>query len=514
MHYCIEANLYFYSVIVMGVSIDLYTISFFILLGIVRGCVIIWSYHYMDGELAYKRFICLLIGFIIRMVFLIFFSNLVMTLIGWDGLGLTSFLLVIYYKNRKCLGSGMITGLTNRLGDCFFLCGLGFAVAHGNHAILLSLLTVLSLTKSAQVPFSAWLPSAMAAPTPVRALVHSSTLVTAGVYVLIRYCHSDAGTLINIGTLTMVMAGAVACAERDLKKVVALSTLSQLGLIIVSLGAYEKSYCFFHIISHAFFKALLFICVGTCIHFVYGTQDFRSFNSLWTSLMLSTFITVSSLSLMGFFFTAGFFSKESILELLYFGGFGSWSLFFFLLGVGQTSFYSSKLVSRVLLYNSFTGSNSYMQGGESTKVKVPLYVLGTFRLIFGYTQSGHCRLFIAPLSPYEKTLPTILISVGALSGYLLARLRSPLLRSMFYLTPFNQFFPSTTVITEPQKALDKGRIETGRLFIRTLSTVVTEYSTAVRAGLRVILITFFLYGKYSKNCLLSRMWGWWWSPYQ
>ena len=120
----------------------------------------------------------------------------------------------------------------------------------------------------------------MAAPTPVRALVHSSTLVTAGVYVLIRYCHSDAGTLINLGTLTMLMAGTVACAERDLKKVVALSTLSQLGLIIVSLGAYEKSYCFFHMISHAFFKALLFICVGTCIHSVYGTQDFRSFNSL------------------------------------------------------------------------------------------------------------------------------------------------------------------------------------------------------------------------------------------
>ena len=154
----------------------------------------------------------------------------------------------------------------------------------------------------------------MAAPTPVRALVHSSTLVTAGIYVLIRYCINDTGPLLFIGRCTMVMAGLRACAERDLKKVVALSTLSQLGVMIISLGAHEKSYCFFHLMSHAYFKALLFICVGVCIHTVYGTQDFRNFNKLRSSLHIAVFAAVANLSLMGFTFTSGFYRKDRILE--------------------------------------------------------------------------------------------------------------------------------------------------------------------------------------------------------
>ena len=156
----------------------------------------------------------------------------------------------------------------------------------------------------------------MAAPTPVRALVHSSTLVTAGVYVLIRYCYSDIRSLLFIGSCTMTIAGIGACAESDLKKVVALRTLSQLGVIIVSLGALEKSYCFFHLISHACFKALLFMCVGACIHSVYGTQDYRSFNKLRPTLYVSLFASVANISLIGFVFTSGFYRKDIILEVL------------------------------------------------------------------------------------------------------------------------------------------------------------------------------------------------------
>jgi len=116
-----------------------------------------------------------------------------------------------------------------------------------------------------------------------------------------------------------MMAGIGACAERDIKKVVALRTLSQLGVIITSLGAREKSYCFFHLISHAYFKALLFVCVGTCIHTVYGTQDFRSFNSLGSTLYVAVFSAVANLSLMGFLYSSGFYRKDIILEVL-FGG--------------------------------------------------------------------------------------------------------------------------------------------------------------------------------------------------
>lgn len=155
----------------------------------------------------------------------------------------------------------------------------------------------------------------MAAPTPVSALVHSSTLVTAGVYMMIRHRHYESWYLTVLGITTMTMAGLRACAERDLKKVVALRTLSQLGVIMASLGVSAKSLCFFHLITHASFKALLFICVGVCIHSFYGTQDSRSFGGC-SILLHSTFLIVSTLSLIGFAFTSGFYRKDAILEKL------------------------------------------------------------------------------------------------------------------------------------------------------------------------------------------------------
>jgi len=142
----------------------------------------------MDGEPHYRRFLRVVIAFVRSMVLLIFMSTLYGTLIGWDGLGITSFLLVIYYKNRKSLGRRIITALTNRVGDAFLLILLGLSLytAGGPHLCLV-LLLLTAMTKRAQYPFSRWLPAAMAAPTPVRALVHSSTLVTAGVYLLLRF---------------------------------------------------------------------------------------------------------------------------------------------------------------------------------------------------------------------------------------------------------------------------------------------------------------------------------------
>jgi len=139
----------------MSNRVDPYTFSFFSLLGIVGARVGAWSYYYIDGEEAYCRFILLLMSFIVSIVMLIFFSNLFIALIGWDGLGVTSFLLVIYYKNRKCLGSGIITALTNRLGDCLLLCSLGFFfIAQGAHLMILALIICLRITKRAQFPFS------------------------------------------------------------------------------------------------------------------------------------------------------------------------------------------------------------------------------------------------------------------------------------------------------------------------------------------------------------------------
>jgi len=245
-----------------------------------------------------------------------------------------------------------------------------------NHNLVtLLLLLGLRLTKRAQIPFSSWLPAAMAAPTPVRALVHSSTLVTAGVYILIRYCDTDLKPLLFIGRTTILMAGLCACMERDLKKVVAIRTLSQLGVMIVSLGAMEKSYCFFHLMSHASFKALLFICVGVCIHSGYGTQEYRSYRILWPNMHLSVAFIFANLTLIGFFFTSGFYSKDIILESIYTDGQYAWATFIFLVGIGFTCFYSCKIIYTIeKIYDN--GVAPCTIGGLRWLVKFPLISLG------------------------------------------------------------------------------------------------------------------------------------------
>ena len=175
----------------LGVTVDVWSLRFYSLLGLISGAVVGWAYYYIDGEPYFRRFLRVVIAFVGSMVILVFINTLFGALVGWDGLGITSFLLVIYFKNRKSLGRGMITALTNRLGDAFLLVllGLAFLPLTATYTLLI-LLLLTAITKSAQYPFRRWLPAAIAAPTPVRALVHSSTLVTAGVYLLLRFNHN------------------------------------------------------------------------------------------------------------------------------------------------------------------------------------------------------------------------------------------------------------------------------------------------------------------------------------
>jgi len=182
-----------YGAVPFGVLADQWRFAFLGLLALVSTCVFFWSYYYMDNDPLYRRFLAILISFVGSIILLVVFSTLYSSLVGWDLLGVTSFLLVVFYKTRKALGRGLITALTNRVGDAVFLVLLGLRAAHMGRFRHLQLVCVivLSMTKRAQYPFSSWLPAAMAAPTPVSALVHSRTLVTAGVYVLLRYNPHD-----------------------------------------------------------------------------------------------------------------------------------------------------------------------------------------------------------------------------------------------------------------------------------------------------------------------------------
>lgn len=264
------------------------------------------------------------------MILLILRPHVVFLIIGWDGLGVTSFLLVIYFNSTKSFNAGFITLITNRVGDALLLISIAtffispsfnslVAGAFRYDNVILWFLVLATITKSAQIPFSAWLPAAMAAPTPVSALVHSSTLVTAGVYLLVRFhgffSITINATLVWVGLLTLLLAGLRALAETDMKKIVALSTLRQLGLITFTVGISLPLVAFFHLLAHAYFKALLFISVGNCIHLARGNQDLRFISLNRTNISWTLrFSIIANFSLIGLPFMRGFYSKDLILE--------------------------------------------------------------------------------------------------------------------------------------------------------------------------------------------------------
>ena len=464
---------------------DHWSIRFFGLLIIISSRVMRWSYYYMSGEENYVRFILIIILFVVRIVILIFFGTLVGALIGWDGLGVTSFLLVIYYKNRKSLGSGIITALSNRLGDCFFLLILGLFFIESEHFYRkVFLLLMASITKSAQIPFSSWLPSAMAAPTPVRALVHSSTLVTAGVYLLLRFNDFTTEWIGFVGGITILIAGVCACVEIDIKKIVALSTLSQLGVIIVSLSTFQKNICFFHLVTHAIFKALLFICVGIAIHTIYGSQDFRSFNNIGKNILHPiNILLMANIALMGFPFMAGFYRKDIIIEYFY----SSYSCFmggvFFLVGIGLTAAYRVKIINLACVGNNRRIPIEIIYGGLSWQVKVPLTVLGLSSIFRGFVVDRFLLTSVVILK-LDKLIPLICVVVGLIVGILLTNYKNKNFSSILIISPIAQKIRHIPVSGEK----DSGFIETfgGSGIIESLKNFYFTFHPLLAISLLVV----------------------------
>nr|QOV03273.1 NADH dehydrogenase subunit 5 [Hydrellia maura] len=357
--------------IVMTFLFDWMSLLFMSFVLMIASLVIYYSKEYMSGDYNINRFIMLVLMFVFSMMLLIISPNLISILLGWDGLGLVSYCLVIYFQNIKSYNAGMLTALSNRIGDVALLLAIAWMLNYGswNYIFYLELMKndfemfmigalvmLAAMTKSAQIPFSSWLPAAMAAPTPVSALVHSSTLVTAGVYLLIRFniLLSDTNLgqfLLLISGLTMFMAGLGANYEFDLKKIIALSTLSQLGLMmsILSMGYYKLA--FFHLLTHALFKALLFMCAGAIIHNMNNNQDIRLMGGMAVHMpMTSACFNVANLALCGMPFLAGFYSKDMILEVVMLSNINMFSFFLYFFSTGLTVCYSFRLV-----YYSMTG---------------------------------------------------------------------------------------------------------------------------------------------------------------
>nr|AVM84904.1 NADH dehydrogenase subunit 5 [Anopheles gambiae] len=450
--------------IVMTFLFDWMSLMFMSFVLLISSLVIFYSNQYMEEDYNINRFILLVLMFVMSMMMLIISPNLISILLGWDGLGLVSYCLVIYFQNVKSYNAGMLTALSNRIGDVALLLAIAWMLNYGSWnyifyldmmknniemMIIGGLVMLAAMTKSAQIPFSSWLPAAMAAPTPVSALVHSSTLVTAGVYLLIRF--NDvlmnwwmAQFLLLVSGLTMFMAGLGANFEFDLKKIIALSTLSQLGLMmsILSMGFYKLA--FFHLLTHALFKALLFMCAGSIIHNMKNSQDIRMMGSLSMSMPLTcSCFNVANLALCGMPFLAGFYSKDLILEMVMLSYVNVFSFFLFFFSTGLTVCYSFRLV-----YYSMTGdfnsSSLHPLNDSGWTMLFSICFLTVMAVIGGSMLSW--LMFLNPAMiclPLEMKLLTLFVCiVGGLMGYLISDVKLFFTNKALYFYNFTNFVGS------------------------------------------------------------------------
>nr|YP_009512588.1 NADH dehydrogenase subunit 5 [Gennadas parvus]AXJ93155.1 NADH dehydrogenase subunit 5 [Gennadas parvus] len=427
--------------VVMTLILDWMSFMFLGFVMFISSMVLYYSGEYMSGDENMNRFMYLVLGFVMSMAFLIISPNLISILLGWDGLGLVSYVLVIYYQNEKSANAGMLTALSNRVGDVAILLGISLFFSCGGWnflfystdlpgskslGLLCGLVVMAGMTKSAQIPFSAWLPAAMAAPTPVSALVHSSTLVTAGVYLLIRFSiileSSEAQVLLLLlSSLTMFMAGLGANFEYDLKKIIALSTLSQLGVMMSILSLGYPDLAFFHLLAHALFKALLFMCAGSVIHSVKDYQDIRMMGGLVYHMPLTSMcMNLANLALCGTPFLAGFYSKDMVLEVAFMSPINQASFLLYVLATGLTVCYTMRLVY-YSLSGDFNLGNLYLVSDNASIMTNPMICLSGGAVFGGAALSWlifPCPYMIC-MSVSFKTLALTVSFVGGVIGYAL-----------------------------------------------------------------------------------------------
>lgn len=362
---------------------------------LISSIIFIYRRIYIKEDNFSNRFILLVFIFIISIILMIIRPNIFRILFGWDGLGLVSYCLVIYYQNYRSYNSGIVTVLCNRIGDIGLIIRIGLIVRVGGRCgirfihlkVVVILIILAAITKRAQIPFSSWLPMAIAAPTPVSALVHSSTLVTAGVYLLIRFNSllitiNLSKFVLFLSVLTMFMSGLMANFEYDLKKVIALSTLRQLGLIIIILRLGFRMISMFHLLTHAIFKSLLFMCAGIIIHLINNNQDIRVYGSL-NEFIPFTIIRfyVANLSLCGIPFMAGFYSKDLIIEMVYINLVNYLLLFMIVISLAFTVSYSVRLF--YYLYFREIKVSLFIDIRENKIINFSMIILVILRVIIG-----------------------------------------------------------------------------------------------------------------------------------
>ena len=406
-----------------ALKVDTLTAVMMIVVTVVSAMVHIYSIGYMHHDNSIPRFMCYLSLFTFFMLMLVTASNLMQMFFGWEGVGLASYLLIGFWYNKPSANAAAIKAfLVNRVGDFGFALGIFtvfmlfdsihldsiFAAAEGKkdamltvfggefHALTVAclLLFVGAMGKSAQLGLHTWLPDAMEGPTPVSALIHAATMVTAGVFMVARlsplfeYSETALTVVTLVGGSTAIFAATVACVQNDIKRVIAYSTCSQLGYMFFAAGVSAYSAGIFHLMTHGFFKALLFLGAGSVIHAMHHEQDMRNMGGLWRKIPFTAGVMIiGTLAITGVPGFAGYFSKDLIIEAAYASD-AEGARFAFVMGVSaalMTSFYSWRLIF-MTFFGKTRAKQKYYDGAHEgpMAIKFPLAVLALGAIAAGF----------------------------------------------------------------------------------------------------------------------------------